>query len=418
MSCASDHRIAPPQAQDETLILPLLRGKPVSKPVPERLFGLDYLRAGAAIAVVLLHAAMPYMAHPLPAVKWAVTENTRSETIDFLGWGINSFIMPLFFLLSGFLTSQASKRRTTRELLIARGKRLGAAFAVGCVLILPLDLYIWVLGFVVQGEAPIAKLRSLKIEGELRQYLSGVAHLWYLQCLATLTLVACVAKLISPIRARQVPISWVLLLAAVFSAFALRSEPEILLGFRNHWFPSSLKLLFYFGFFAIGWRFANSEEACRRGAWPLALSAAAILLFVCLLPEIQQHVASPVSGLRLTMLAVTFVLVGGSAAIGVFARCAGGFRSPPPIAIRYVASASLWIYLLHHPSVALVQVDLVHVQISPELKTLIAFIVGLAFPLLTYRVLVQKTVLGRLLEGAPRKQETKHSECVSLRNAA
>jgi hypothetical protein len=31
---------------------------------------------------------------------------------------------------------------------------------------------------------------------------------------------------------------------------------------------------------------------------------------------------------------------------------------------------------------------------------------------------VQKTVLGRLLDGEPRKQETKHSECVSLRNAA
>lgn len=366
----------------------------------DRLHGLDYLRAGAALAVVLLHAAIPYMSHPFPIMKWAVTENSRSEAIDYLGWGINSFIMPLFFLMSGFLTSQASERRTASELLISRGKRLGAAFAIGCALILPLDLYAWLLGWVSQGELPIVKLRSLKIEGELRTHIDGFAHLWYLQCLASLTLFAGIVKHFSPIRFRQVPLSWTLLGAAVGSTLALRLEPEILLGFRNLWFPSLLKMLFYSGFFAVGWRFAKSEEAWRRSSWPVALSVAAALLFLCLIPEVQNHVANPVGGSRLTMLAIGYVLIGGAASLGVFTSCVGGFRSAPPQAIRYVANASLWIYLLHHPVVAIAQVDLLNTSLPAGLKTFLSFVAGVVTPLLTYHLFVRNRLLGRLLDGS------------------
>lgn len=384
----------------------------------ERLHGLDYLRAGAVLAVVLLHAAMPYMSHPLPVMKWAVTENSRSEAIDYLGWGINSFIMPLFFLMSGFLTSQASERRTASELLISRGKRLGAAFAIGCVLILPLDLYAWLLGWVIQGEIPIAKLRSLKIEGDLRTHMGGFAHLWYLQCLATLTLLACVAKQLSPIRFKQIPLSWTLLVAAVGSTIALRCEPEILLGFRNLWFPSPLKILFFCGFFAVGWRFAKSHESWRRGAWPVALSVAAALLFLCLLPEVQNHVANPVGGSRLTMLAIGYVLIGGAASFGVFTRCVGGFRSAPPQAIRYVANASLWIYLLHHPVVALAQVDLLNTSLPAALKTCLSFVAGVVMPLLTYELCIRKTFLGHLLDGSRVVHTSKTVPAPSIARAA
>lgn len=384
----------------------------------ERLHGLDYLRAGAALAVVLLHATMPYMHHPLPIMKWAVTESVRSESADYVGWGINSFIMPLFFLMSGFLTSQASERRSATQLVLTRGKRLGSAFAVGCLFVLPLDLYAWLLGWVVQGEIPFGKLRSLKIEGDLRAHLGGFSHLWYLQCLAALTLVAGVARQLSPWRLRQIPLSWVLLFNAIASVLALRVEPEILLGFKNLWFPSPMKLLFYAGFFATGWRFAKSDETWRRGAWPLTLSLAALSLFLCVLPEIQIHVQATSDGSRLTMLAISYVVIGGAAALGIFSRCVGGFGKTPPVAVRYVANASLWIYLLHHPVVALTQVDLLPVALPAEIKMAISFVAGVSFPLLTYRVLVQGKALGRILDGDAKKSPPIAVSKLAMRRAA
>ena len=54
---------------------------------------------------------------------------------------------------------------------------------LGCVLILPLDLYAWLLGLAADGQIPLRKLHSLKVEGPLADGLWGVSHLWFLQYL-------------------------------------------------------------------------------------------------------------------------------------------------------------------------------------------------------------------------------------------
>lgn len=360
---------------------------------------------------------MPYMAHPLPVMKWAVIESTRSGLIDMIGWGINCFIMPLFFLMSGFLTSLASERSSARQLVMSRGKRLGAAFAIGCVLILPLDLYAWLLGLVVQGEIPFAKLRSLKIEGQLRHDLAGFSHLWYLQCLAALTLAATLANRFRPTCHSRISLSWTILGAAVASIAALRWEPEILLGFKNQWFPSPAKLLFYSGPFVIGWRFAQQPDVARHGKWPLPLCLAAVLLFACLFPEIALHIKSAEGGSRLTLLAIAFAVAGTATALGVFAM-ALQIQKPPTAAIRYVAGASLWIYLLHHPVVAITQVDLLNTALPTEIKVLVTFSAGVALPLMTYGAIVERTILGRLLNGGAVKSSSAPAVLSPQRSAA
>ncbi|MFO1092008.1 MAG: acyltransferase family protein [Planctomycetaceae bacterium] len=89
--------------------------------------------------------------------------------------------MPVFFLMGGFLAAQLFARLGPAEFLKHRARRLLVPFAFACVVILPLDLYAWLLGWVVEGRIPLQKLRSLKLGSRARLW--GVAHLWFLEYL-------------------------------------------------------------------------------------------------------------------------------------------------------------------------------------------------------------------------------------------
>src|SRR5690606_17930477 len=86
-------------------------------------------------------------------------------------------------------------------------------------------------------------------------------------------------------------------------------------------------------------------------------------------------------------------------ATGLFGLSASlRFASASP-AISYVAQASFWIYLLHHPVVGLMHVDLAMASLSPEVEVFLTSVVSLAFCLLTYEAFVRRTWIGQLLNG-------------------
>jgi peptidoglycan/LPS O-acetylase OafA/YrhL len=64
-----------------------------------------------------------------------------------------------------------------------------------------------------------------------------------------------------------------------------------------------------------------------------------------------------------------------------------------------LAAASFWIYLVHHPILGLVQLDLKWLVpgANPVAKTAAAFLIASGFSLLSYEGLVRRTALGRLL---------------------
>src|SRR4051794_13500270 len=95
-----------------------------SAAAPPRMPGLDWLRASAAIAVVALHAGIPYMTHPLPALEWCVRSSERSAVVDALCWAINVAVMPTFFLMGGALAAGVWQRGPSKAFLIHRTRRL------------------------------------------------------------------------------------------------------------------------------------------------------------------------------------------------------------------------------------------------------------------------------------------------------
>jgi glucans biosynthesis protein C len=406
----------------------LLTSVPADRPAvasqrPRRLHGLDWLRAGATLLVVALHAGIAYLVAPMPGLVWATSQTQPNLVVDAATWWINSFIMPLFFVLGGFVAVGLMRSKGPAAFARHRTARLMGPFLLGCVLILPLDLYVWLLGWAAEGLLPIKKLRSLKVDGPLGDGLWGVSHLWFLQylwlfCIAAAMLVwnsnrrrkdhltstapvesddfLCRPQPFSVLRTRYADDLVAVLLSV--SVVALYWDPGLVIGFRHSWWPLPANLLFYAPWFAIGWLMAARQPRRRtpRGEWRLVTSLAC---FAVLLPLIHRHVESPLDGQARLVLASLFVIHAWLAVTGWIGVCLRWFDRRPPASIRYVAAASFWIYLLHHPVVGLAQVTLRPLSLPVPLKFALTLAVGLALPLLTYEVLVRHTWIGLILGG-------------------
>ncbi len=383
------------------------------RPIDSRLHGLDWLRAGAAVLVVTLHAGIGYLVARMPGLAWPTHAPMGSPTVDAVTWWINGFIMPLFFLQSGYLACQIMRAKGAEEFLKQRTRRLLAPLALGCVLILPLDLYAWLLGWAGDGKITLHKLRSLKIDSPLADNLWGVSHLWFLQYLWLFSVavwgLSRVAEWQGGKGAKGVTSSamplfhFATLPLLAISTLALWWEPQLVIGFRHSWWPQMANLLFYAPWFVLGWT-TFASQSTSGGASPshrlceLRL-AASLVVFAMLLPQIHQHVAEPIQGLARITLAALFVLHAWLAVTGWFGVCLRWLNRQPPTSVKYVAEASFWIYLLHHPVVGLTQVSLSQAALPVATKFLLTTLVGLVLPLLTYHAFVRQTWIGVVLSG-------------------
>jgi peptidoglycan/LPS O-acetylase OafA/YrhL len=67
--------------------------------------------------------------------------------------------------------------------------------------------------------------------------------------------------------------------------------------------------------------------------------------------------------------------------------------------VRYLAASSFWIYLVHHPVLALVHIDLKWLlpSMDPMFKSVIASLTAIAISLATYECFIRQTKLGKWL---------------------
>ncbi len=400
-----------------------------------RFHGLDWLRAGATLLVVMLHAGLAYTLTPWPGLAWPTFDPRPSPFVDALCWWIDGFIMPLFFVLSGFVAAQLFEQRGSDGFLKHRARRLLLPLAFACVTILPLSLYACLLGWAAEGKVPLKRLRSLKFQGGIDADLWGVAHLWFLEYLFVFCLAAWAIHRVAywyrlaaaqraarversgdrldprraarppwgrcPAAAKRGALSEVVPFAlAALSAGALWWDPQLVIGFRHAWYPLPANLLYYAPCFCGGWWLFRAHRAgmdvTHRCEARLALSCAA---FALLLPLLRGHVASELHGAQRAALVGLFVTFAWLAVTGWFGACLKYLDRRPPRAVRYFAEASFWVYLFHHPVVELTQASLIGAGASAAAKFGVVTLAGATLPLLTYHVLVRGTWVGLLLNG-------------------
>lgn len=388
------------------------------QPATERLPALDALRGAAMLLGVLLHAAISYMPCRMPQLVWAVHDRATSPALDWLFWWIHGFRLPLFFLIAGFFAVWLYESRGPRGYLVNRAKRLLLPLIAAGAVVLPVTFVIFSYGWLVTGQCNPGQVLRMKFPQIIQAELYGLAHLWFLEHLFVLCVgywawrrleergvrFALPNATLLAWRDRLLASSWKPLWLAVPTAAMVWLDPGAVLSFHHPLLPQPLWLAYYGSFFAAGTCLyghrhlldaASTQSLCRHSGLYLLLSLPVLVSLGLLL---QLHLTAALTSVQRLVLAVDLSLF---AWLMVFATVGGfvRFLNQPRPWVRYLSDASYWIYLVHFPLVALMQVLLYEVGWPAGVKFLLAALFATAVGLVTYRDLVRHTAVGRFLNG-------------------
>ncbi|HBJ35644.1 MAG TPA: hypothetical protein DDZ51_13045 [Planctomycetaceae bacterium] len=393
----------------------------------QRSLGPDLVRAGAAILVVYLHAGVAYLNHPMPGLVWA-TQDAPSGVVSHLFWSIELFIMPLFLLLAGFFAYRSWNASGDLGLIRSRAQRLLVPFLAAAVVLLPIDYLIWLVGGVIDGSVSADRLWPPKFPRDMRQHLFGFAHLWFL----LYVFLYCVAlagfgllrrhaiatpNLGEPGGDRFGKSSQALFVSAcalpLIGVCVLIWAPEVVFGFQHGFAPVASKWIysgtFFFGGLALAafdprmsFSTANAERLIGVGA---VCGFAAILLGQWAIERADStSLAMDIGLLARVLLASLTVMAAWTVSLAMIGI--GNLASPILLqrprarrSVAYLAGASFWIYLVHHPIVALLQIDLKWLlpEFSSLGKSFLVTGVAVGIGIASYEVLIRGRFLGRAL---------------------
>lgn len=321
------------------------------------LIGLDALRGWAAVAVVVLHASVPYLQPSMPGLDWSVVDRP-SGSVTSLFWAIEVVIMPIFLAMAGFLAARSMSRAGANEVMKKRLKSWGKPLLLATVILIPIELYVWLLGWVAEGHITFRKMQSLKLDAEQGSHLWGLSHLWFLQYIMTYVVLLSLGwrfladQSSSFLSRRVLPATF---LAAVVT---LVLAPEVVWGFQHAFLPVFSKWL-YSGLFFVGgaiWWKCDPDLAVltRHGDRLLAPSS----LFWIASVSFGIWYLSQTAGTLPVRIALAAVTVAAAAGVtfGMMGWCMQHVPRLDRLTQR-LSAASLMIYLVHHPIVGLAHIS-------------------------------------------------------------
>ncbi|MFG6412626.1 ATP-binding cassette domain-containing protein [Roseateles sp. DC23W] len=384
-----------------------------TQPNGERLHALDAVRSFALLLGVAFHAMLSFIPG-MPPGLWAMVDNSPSPFLADASFVAHSFRMTLFFFIAGFFARLLHQRLGTKGFWANRAQRIAVPLVVGWLLLFPAIGFVWHLGLQqVFNGAPPAMPEMLKAPGAF-----PLTHLWFLYQLLWLyagaLLVRGILIRLGPGQAVRRVVDRAVTAALRWPAGALMLGLPLagVLLATPGWFPwggiptpdQSLipqlpATVGYGAAFAFGWlvQRAPGALAALRARWwlhgALAIASSALCLYVM---KTQPPFGMPEPPKLVFTLAFVASAWAWSFAI---AGAALRFLSGHHPAVRYVADASYWIYLVHLPVVAALQVWVGHWPLHWALKFPFIVATSLALLLLSYHLLVRSTVIGKLLNG-------------------
>lgn len=414
-----------------------------------RSIGPDLVRGVAAILVVYLHACVAYLVYPMPGLVWPV-QDSSSHAVSFLFWTIEIFIMPLFLVLAGYFAYRNRIGGGDVALIRSRCRRLLVPMAFAAVVLLPLEYYLWIVCWVAEGVLSPDVLSRPKVPRELRTHLFGLGHLWFLHyvffyCVA-LAVTGMVWRRWAPIGltgssglriaghgdetrppAPFMATRWsVLGPQSVWAAMiglpllgvtVLAVAPQVVYGFQHAFLPVPSKWLysgtFFLGGVVIGavdpkWRF-SVDSAGRLAGFGAVCAAAAVLLGQWTIERSDATSLAMDIGWfhRLVLASLTVAAAWGISlgTIGLADHVGRRFQGRRRFgrSVSYLAAASFWVYLVHHPLVAILHIDLKWSMptVTPMVKSVVTLGVVMAVSLLSYEALIRGSRLGRWIGVEP-----------------
>ena len=301
------------------------------------------------------------------------------------------------------------------------------------LVVLPLDLYTWVMAWVAEGVVSPVKLKSLKVDGELGDQLWGLSHLWFLEYLFLYVVIFASSWWVFERRKRQaIWSSWTrwafhpkivgftLLLSGILT---LSFRPQVVWGFQHAFEPVPSKWLysgtFFIGGLLLAWKDADLSKLTSRSV-SLLLPAACLLIAAVGMGRVylseRAASGSDIANSSI-LLAITTATAAWFVALAVIGASVRWIRRVPH-AVKYLAAASFWIYLVHHPILAMshTNMKLVLPETSPMIKAIFAFGFSVTLSLIMYEFLVRDTRLGRWLGFAWKTEFPKQATVVQIQD--
>ena len=374
-------------------------------PAATRIHYMDNLRALAMLAGVVFHAALAYS--PLMRPFWPPADAVGSLPVDALAWFLHLFRMPLFFVVAGFFAALLVDRRG-----------LSGLFRSRCLhVLLPLLLFLppvlaslhWLTGQAAITTAhpspALAWLRGYIELHDAMPFVPGWVHLWFLFYLMLFTVLAWVASALELGRLGDglavlppivLPAALPMLLAPALAwAGVPWPAPESFL-------PSLWALAFFGAYFALGYqafrRPALLERLRPQSSWLLGGAVAAYAVLFWSTGGFANAQPSP---LRQFL----------HAALQAYAGCwmtlwcllaARRWLDGRSAAMRWLADASYWVYLVHLPVLFAIQYRLLDLPMPWTARFALSTVSTLALSFASYQWLVRHTLVGRLLNGRQR----------------
>jgi ABC-type multidrug transport system ATPase subunit/peptidoglycan/LPS O-acetylase OafA/YrhL len=382
----------------------------------DRLHGLDAVRAFALLLGVIFHAGFSFIPGMIPGI-WAMNDNSPSVAISVLLFTAHIFRMSLFFFIAGFFARMMFERKGARGFWSNRAKRILVPLVAGWVVLFPAVTAVWIWGLTKTfGKLPAAPT-ALPPQPPLSFPLT---HLWFLYYLLVLYVIVLLCRAVAVRLDRRgavrafadsvvrgaVHSGTAAVLLAVPVAFALYFRAEWIIWFGiptpdHSLIPEVASLVGFGTALVFGWLAHRQLELLHtwKKQWALHLASALGATAICIwIAGATPSFVPAARGFQKLAFAFSYALAiwcWSFAVIGIAMR----FLSHANDRVRYIADASFWIYLVHLPVVAAMQVLLGQLPWHWSVKFPLILIVSFAVLFLSYRILVRPTFIGQLLNG-------------------
>lgn len=386
-----------------------------AQPVGERMHALDAVRAGALLLGVAFHASMSFI--PGPQI-WLVRD-TQSPAIGLFFIVAHMFRMTAFFLIAGYFGRMLLQKRGTGGFIRNRLTRITLPmivfwpFLMGAII----ACFVWgasttaaVTGTPPGPPPPAPTLATFPLT---HLWFLWVLTLFYTAALAIRGLVALIDRS-EWLRGGIIDRAMRTITATPAAATILAIPVAIAFAYQPNWYafggiqtpdtgfiPNTTALIGFGAAFTVGWLLQRQRELLGNlQRWWAVYLVAAVALTVAVIWMLGGglfFVPTPESSTK-TALAACYAVATWSWTLGL-TGAALRFLRHERLAIRYVADASYWIYLMHLPVVMALQVWVFALPLPALAKWLV--VVGGAFLILiaSYHLLVRHSWLGRWLNG-------------------
>lgn len=387
----------------------------MSAATPERLHGLDALRAIALLLGVFLHASLSFQ--PGAQYWWIVTDSDASSALGLAFYLIHMFRMIVFFLIAGFFGRMLLERLGARAFVQDRWRRIAVPLLAGWPILFPaiVMVIIWAALLANNGQLPATPSKGPAFTPDD----FPLTHLWFLYSLLLcyalmLALRGLIARIDRGARLdrlmdagmRVLLRPWAPLLLALPLCIGLLLQPKWMMWFGiptpdHSLYPNLAAVLGYGGAFVFGWLLQRQTALLHllESRWLGHLLLASIasgtgLAIVGITPVLTAEPQGPIK----LAYAVCYSIAAWSWALaltGLSLRFLSGYSALR----RYLADASYWIYLVHLPLVMALQVALARLEWPWWLKFPLLLAIAFALMLGSYHCGVRHSFIGERLNG-------------------